>query len=62
MTREARWAGVEEVLNFAENYVRRSPEPTLDGFLAGLTHDRLAPALREVNENPLERPAVPITF
>ncbi len=29
MTREARWAGVEEILNFAENYVRRSPEPTL---------------------------------
>jgi DNA helicase-2/ATP-dependent DNA helicase PcrA len=36
MTREARWAGVEEVLNFAENYVRRSPEPTLDGFLEEL--------------------------
>jgi DNA helicase-2/ATP-dependent DNA helicase PcrA len=36
MTREARWAGVEEILNFAENYVRRSPEPTLDGFLEEL--------------------------
>jgi DNA helicase-2/ATP-dependent DNA helicase PcrA len=33
LTREARWAGVEEILNFAENYVRRSSEPTLDGFL-----------------------------
>jgi len=33
MTREARWAGVLEVLNFAENHVRRSPEPSLHGFL-----------------------------
>jgi ATP-dependent DNA helicase Rep len=36
MTREARWAGVVEVLNFAENHVRRSPEPSLDGFLEEL--------------------------
>ena len=36
MTRDARWAGVEEVLNFAENYVRRSTEPTLHGFLEEL--------------------------
>jgi len=36
MTREARWAGVEEILNFAENYVRRSSEPTLHGFLEEL--------------------------
>ena len=33
MTREARWAGVLEVLNFAENHVRRAPEPSLHGFL-----------------------------
>jgi DNA helicase-2/ATP-dependent DNA helicase PcrA len=33
MTREARWAGVLEVLNFAENHVRRSSEPSLHGFL-----------------------------
>ncbi len=33
-------------------------ERTLDGYLAGLPHDRLAPALREVNLNPLERPIV----
>ena len=32
----------------------------IDGFLAGLPHDRLLPALREVNVNPLERPVVPI--
>jgi phenylpropionate dioxygenase-like ring-hydroxylating dioxygenase large terminal subunit len=37
-------------------------ERTLDGFLAGLSHEQLAPALREVNVNPLERPIVPITF
>jgi DNA helicase-2/ATP-dependent DNA helicase PcrA len=33
MTREARWAGVLEVLNFAENHVRRSKAPSLDAFL-----------------------------
>jgi DNA helicase II / ATP-dependent DNA helicase PcrA len=32
-TREARWAGVLEVLSFAENHVRRSAEPSLHGFL-----------------------------
>jgi phenylpropionate dioxygenase-like ring-hydroxylating dioxygenase large terminal subunit len=37
-------------------------ERTLDGFLAGLSHEQLAPALREVNVNPLERPVVEITF
>jgi DNA helicase-2/ATP-dependent DNA helicase PcrA len=35
-TREARWAGVEEILNFAENHVRRSASPTLHGFLEEL--------------------------
>src|SRR6185503_9803626 len=34
---EARWAGVLEVLNFAENHVRRSGEPSLQGFLEELT-------------------------
>jgi DNA helicase-2/ATP-dependent DNA helicase PcrA len=33
MVREARWAGVLEVLNFAENHVRRTAEPSLHGFL-----------------------------
>ena len=33
LMREARWAGVEEVLNFAENYVRRAADPSLHGFL-----------------------------
>ncbi len=36
MTREARWAGVLEVLNFAENHVRRSAEPSLHAFLEEL--------------------------
>ena len=34
----------------------------LDGFLAGLPYDRLLPALREVNVNPLERPVVDLAF
>jgi hypothetical protein len=33
-------------------------ERTVDGFLAGLPYERLLPALREVNVNPLERPVV----
>lgn len=37
-------------------------ERTVDGFLAGLTHEQLLPALGEVNVNPLERPIVDITF
>jgi DNA helicase-2/ATP-dependent DNA helicase PcrA len=37
MAREARWAGVLEVLNFAENHVRRSPRPSLSAFLEELT-------------------------
>ena len=36
MTREARWAGVLEMLNFAENYSRRASAPTLAGFLEEL--------------------------
>ena len=35
-------------------------ERVLDGFLAGLSYDRLLPALQEVNVNPLERPIVEI--
>jgi hypothetical protein len=33
---------------------------TIDGFLAGLPHERLLPALQQVNVNPLERPVVDI--
>ncbi|MCP3918776.1 MAG: UvrD-helicase domain-containing protein [bacterium] len=36
-TREQRWAGVVEVLNFAENYVRKRKRPTLSGFLNNLS-------------------------
>jgi len=37
-------------------------ERTLDGYLVGLPHERLLPALREINLNPLERPIVDIGF
>jgi hypothetical protein len=52
-------------------YMRLSPkgeghlsnmERVIDGFLAGLSHEALAPALREVNVNPLVRPMVEIDF
>ncbi len=33
-------------------------ERTIDGYLAGLPHAKLASALREINVNPLERPIV----
>ena len=31
-------------------------ERTIDGFLAGLPHDALLPALKAINVNPLEQP------
>jgi phenylpropionate dioxygenase-like ring-hydroxylating dioxygenase large terminal subunit len=34
----------------------------IDGFLAGLPHDTLVPALRTINVNPLEMPVVEIGF
>lgn len=34
----------------------------IDGYLAGLPHDRLLPALERVNVNPLEMPVVEIGF
>ncbi|MHB8464882.1 MAG: aromatic ring-hydroxylating oxygenase subunit alpha [Acidimicrobiales bacterium] len=37
-------------------------ERTLDGFLADLPYEKLLPALREVNVNPLVRPIVDIDF
>jgi len=36
MVRDARWAGVLEVLNFAENYIRGASDPTLHEFLERL--------------------------
>jgi DNA helicase-2/ATP-dependent DNA helicase PcrA len=33
VTRQARWAAVEEVLNLSENYARRAPRGTLEDFL-----------------------------
>jgi hypothetical protein len=35
-------------------------ERTIDGFLAGRSHEDLATALREVNVNPLVRPIVDV--
>jgi glycine betaine catabolism A len=37
-------------------------ERVIDGFLAGLGHEQLREALREVNVNPLDRSAVEIHF
>jgi DNA helicase-2/ATP-dependent DNA helicase PcrA len=36
-TRDERWNAVQEVLNFAENHVRRTKQPTLNAFLQELT-------------------------
>jgi DNA helicase-2/ATP-dependent DNA helicase PcrA len=36
LAREQRWQAVDEVLNFAENYVRKDRQPTLTGFLEQL--------------------------
>ena len=36
-TREIRWNGVQEVLNFAENFQRKKSKPTLTGFLEELS-------------------------
>ncbi len=35
---------------------------TLDGFLANVSYEKLLPALREVNVNPLESPVADIVF
>ena len=43
-TRTQRWAAVEEIANFAENYVKRRKDPTLDDFLETL-------ALREATDS-----------
>ncbi len=37
IARQTRWASVEEVVNMAENYVRRTQGPTLGGFLEEVT-------------------------
>jgi DNA helicase-2/ATP-dependent DNA helicase PcrA len=37
VARQTRWACVEEVVNHAENYARRTLSPTLDGFLEETT-------------------------
>lgn len=37
-------------------------ERTIDGFLAGLPHEKLIPALHAINLNPLEQPVVDLGF
>jgi phenylpropionate dioxygenase-like ring-hydroxylating dioxygenase large terminal subunit len=37
-------------------------ERTIDGFLAGLSYEKLLPALQQINVNPLERSIVDIDF
>ncbi len=37
ITQQARIAAVEEVVNIAENYARRSPKPSIEGFLEEIT-------------------------
>ena|SRR5436190_17579101 len=37
ITQQARIAAVEEVVNIAENYTRRTPKPSLEGFLEEIT-------------------------
>ena len=53
--REARWAGVVEVMNFAENHVRRVPDATLTGFLEELS---LSANDDKTSEDPSRRNAV----
>jgi glycine betaine catabolism A len=45
----------EQIEGHISNYQR-----TIDGFLAGLPHEELLPALQSVNVNPLDRPVVEI--
>jgi DNA helicase-2/ATP-dependent DNA helicase PcrA len=49
VTRQARWAAVEELLNLAENHVRRTPSPSLEGFL-----EEVALSTEETREEPEE--------
>ena len=53
--REARWAGVMEVVNFAENYARRNASPDLLGFLEELS---LSANDDKTSEDPRRRNAV----
>ena len=47
----------EQIEGHISNYQR-----LIDGFLAGLPHDRILPALRQVNVNPLDMALVDIGF
>jgi DNA helicase-2/ATP-dependent DNA helicase PcrA len=49
VTRQARWAAVEEVLNLAENHARRHPSPSLEAFL-----EEVVLSVEETREEPEE--------
>jgi DNA helicase II / ATP-dependent DNA helicase PcrA len=55
--RDARWAAVEEVLLLAESYARRTPKPTLLGFL-----ERLALASGDERAEDEKRPRDAVTL
>jgi DNA helicase-2/ATP-dependent DNA helicase PcrA len=55
--REARWAAVEEVLALAESYAKRTPKPTLPGFL-----EKLALSSGEEREPEERRPRDAVTL
>ncbi len=58
VSRQARWAAVEEVLNLAENHERRVPRATLEGFL-----EEVALSTEETPEDPEDgRPADAVTL
>ena len=53
--RDARWQGVVEVLNFAENHVRRAAKPSLHKFLRGAGAVRRRRSRRQDREDPRRR-------
>ena len=57
--REERIAQYARLSERAEGHISNF-ERLIDGFLAGLPYERLLPALRKINVNPLDRPIVDI--
>ncbi len=55
VSRQARWAAVEEVVNMAENHMRRTEHATLDSFLEELTLSAEETAEDGKEERPRDR-------